>query len=69
MVKKCLIATGIFKGLKVPAECRGKYVLVVGRKVVDCAASPKKMLQNVDDLSETPLIIGVPESNEAIAAF
>jgi len=69
MTTKMLKATGVFQGLRIPESARGKYVLISGGKVVESSDSAKELLRQSASLKGKVVLLGIPESDQAIAAY
>ncbi len=67
--EECLEGTGVFKGLKIPAKCRGKYVLIANGKVRASSRSIGKLLRDAKASGNTPVIIEVPPNDHVVAAY
>ena len=61
--------TGVFSGLKIPENCRGKYVLIVDGKIVARAKDPASLFRAPAQWDKTPVVMRVPEKDEAVAAY
>lgn len=68
MPRKKIRTYGMFKGLPIYEEHRGKYVLVVNGKVVAFSDSPNELLRDAPKTEEPPLILGIPQSEAVLAA-
>ena len=69
MAAKMLNATGVFHGLKIPESSRGKYVLISGGKVIQSSDSAKDLIRRSASLKGKAVLLGIPESERAIAAY
>lgn len=68
-MKKVIKGTGIFAGLSVPESCRGKFVLVADGKIVQVSKSAKTLARKAATLQTKSAVFGVPEDDDAIAAY
>ena len=69
MARKYVRATGVFKGLRIPINCRGKFVLCAGGRVVHSSRSVRTLLRKAAAIQKPPVVIGVPAEGQTIAAY